>query len=239
MEWYFGIAVIFCFAYYLVILIYTGKWNSTFALFWPVMGSGHMIMGLLPYKRAVLVLLLLGWSLFLFVEFKILIAMRRRKAQEVCWVIVLGAQVRGTRITNSLKRRLDATLLFLEKYPDTRVIVSGGQGKGEDVTEAEAMSDYLNSKGIDERQIHKEDTSTSTWENLKNSSNLIGDLSQPVAVVTNNFHLYRAIRIGKKTGFSNLHGIAASSNPVLQLNYLVREFFAVLAFWLKGGCFKY
>ena len=90
---------------------------------------------------------------------------------------------------------------------------------------------YLEQQGIDRNRISQEDSSTSTWENMKNSGRMIGDLEQPAAVVTNNFHLYRALLIGKKAGFTNLKGIAAGSNPVLLLNYLVREFFAVL--WIK------
>ena len=146
-------------------------------------------------------------------------------------IIILGAQVRGTQITNSLKRRLDAALVYLEQYPETKAVVSGGQGKGEDITEAEAMAVYLEQQGIDRNRISQEDSSTSTWENMKNIGRMIGDLEQPAAVVTNNFHLYRALLIGKKAGFTNLKGIAAGSNPVLLLNYLVREFFAVL--WIK------
>ncbi|WP_333812993.1 YdcF family protein, partial [Muricomes intestini] len=76
-----------------------------------------------------------------------------------------------------------------------------------------------------------EDTSRSTWENLQNSGKIIDKLSLPVGVVTNDFHMYRALQIGRKAGFTNIRGIVATSNPVLQLNYLVREFFAVI--WMK------
>ncbi|WP_242862894.1 YdcF family protein [Clostridium sp. C105KSO13] len=159
--------------------------------------------------------------------------MTKRAEAGLSYIIVLGAQVRGTKITNSLMRRLDAALCYLEENSETSVIVSGGQGKGEDISEAFAMAEYLYQHGIDEKRIILEDTSKSTMENLKNSSKIIDDLSRPVGVVTNNFHMYRALQIGKKAGFKNVRGIAATSNPVLQLNYLVREFFAVI--WMKNS----
>ena len=86
-------------------------------------------------------------------------------------------------------------MVYLEQYPETKAVVSGGQGKGEDITEAEAMAVYLEQQGIDRNRISQEDSSTSTWENMKNSGRMIGDLEQPAAVVTNNFHLYRALLI--------------------------------------------
>ena len=82
------------------------------------------------------------------------------------WIIVLGAQVRGRKITDSLKRRLDSALEYLKEHPDVHVIVSGGQGNDEEVTEAYAMAQYLERAGIDCRRIIQEDASVNTLENL-------------------------------------------------------------------------
>lgn len=96
------------------------------------------------------------------------------------WIIVLGAQVRGRKITDSLKRRLDCALAYLTEHPDVHVIVSGGQGKGEEVTEAYAMAQYLENAGIDSGRIVQEDASVNTLENLKFSGKLIEDADAPV-----------------------------------------------------------
>ena len=235
MRIYYLITGVFCIMYYLVMYLYTRKWASTFSLFWPADGALHLLLAYLDpggtAGQLLSVIVLICWAVFLYTEAWICRAMLRRTKEEVPCIIILGAQVRGTQITNSLKRRLDAALVYLEQYPETKAVVSGGQGKGEDITEAEAMAVYLEQQGSDRNRISQEDSSTSTWENMKNSGRMIGDLEQPAAVVTNNFHLYRALLIGKKAGFTNLKGIEAGSNPVLLLNYLVREFFAVL--WIK------
>lgn len=240
MRIYFEIAGIISLSYYMVIVYYTRKWNSTFAGFWAVGGLIHLaavfLYPMVPEwaKELICVIVLAGWILFLQTELQIILAMKPKKNPEVAYLILLGAQVRGTKITNSLMRRIDSACRYMEKYPEPKVIVSGGQGKGEDIPEAEAMAGELVRRGIPEDRILKENRSASTWENLVFSGRIIGNQSVPVALVTNNFHLYRALILGKQAGYTNLHGIPASSNPVLLVNYMVREFFAVLLTKIKA-----
>lgn len=206
--------------------------------FWPAAGIIHLCLAIPAYKGIckwiVLILLTAGWLIFLAVEGRICMTMKMQAPKGLPWVIVLGAQVRGTRITNSLMRRLDAALAYLEENPDTRVIVSGGQGKGEAISEAAAMSGYLKQHGIGKARIYEEGASTSTRENLRFSSRIIGSLTEPVGIVTNNFHMYRSILLGHIEGYQVLESISASSNPVLFLNYMVREFFAILLTKIKA-----
>ena len=215
MHIYFGVAGLICVVYYLIICKYTGRWNSTFSGFWLMAAALNFLLGIFSGHPAVdkflFIVMLPLWSVFAVTELCICMAMRNRDGVKVKYLIILGAQVRGTKITNSLLRRLDAALKYLEEHQETIAIVSGGQGKEEDITEACAMASYL-----------------------RNSRALIGDGTQPVAVVTNNFHMYRALKIGRRAGFSDIHGICASANPVLQLNYMVREFFAVIWMYVRN-----
>ena len=157
------------------------------------------------------------------------------KKEELPDLIVLGAQVRGERITDSLKRRLDAALLYHQVCSSVKIIVSGGQGKGEDVSEAYAMAQYLREHGVKDEQIMLEDQSRTTRENLRFSKAYLEELKTPVGIVTNNFHLFRALLIGRSEGYENLTGIAAGCNRILFLNYMVREFFAVVWLWIQRG----
>jgi uncharacterized SAM-binding protein YcdF (DUF218 family) len=223
-----------CVLYYALIVWYTGKWNSTFAGFWMGAGVVHLAAAyfypVFPegLRTALIIAVVVFWIVFLWVELRICLAMKTKETEEVQYLIVLGAQVRGTKITNSLMRRIDRACRYLQDHPQTRAVLSGGQGKGEDITEAEAMAEELKRRGISPERLFMECRSTSTMENLKFSAEIIGDLTVPTAVVTNNFHVYRALLLGREAGYTNLHGIAASSNPVLLVNYMVREFFAVL-----------
>jgi uncharacterized SAM-binding protein YcdF (DUF218 family) len=96
-----------------------------------------------------------------------------RTERECGRLIVLGAGVNGTVPSLSLRERLDAAYDYLQEHPNTICVVSGGQGSGEDISEAECMYRYLVEKGIESKRIYKEDRSTSTEENMKFSLDII------------------------------------------------------------------
>lgn len=229
---------VFCLAYYLTISLKMKKWNSTFAGFWPGAGAGCILLYLAyAYGSDRIKLAAVGsFSIALFVfaavEIRILAGMREEKNTDCPYIIVLGAQIRGTAVTDSLRRRLDRGAGYLFLHPDTRVIVSGGQGKGEDVTEAQAMEDYLIRAGISPSRIIKEDRSVSTRENLAFSKKLIPDLRQPAGIVTNQFHMFRAKCWARREGFLRPAALPAGCSRILLLNYLTREFFAVWKMWI-------
>ena len=239
---------IFCILYYMVIRVYTGRKDSTFLPFWLFMGGFcllcHLVLCYLPEPISGILKLFIfaGCMLFLAGELRILWAAGRKPDEDLEVLIVLGAQVRGTRVTNSLKRRLDRACTYLEEHPQTVAVLSGGQGRGEDISEAEAMKAYLLKCGIESSRLLMEDKSTTTWENLKFSHSLYGkscsgqDLhGEKTGIVTNDFHVCRALMMAKKQGYEKVQGVPASSNPVLFLNYLVREFFACgqTLFWYR------
>lgn len=237
MKYYFLITGILCILYYLMLVWHSQKLRSTFAVFWLFAGGAHLVIGCAPLPVYVYTFLTavcgVCWLCLITVEIKIFSGMYSGRDQRADCIIILGAQVKGKKITDSLKRRLDRAILYLRKFPDTKVIVSGGQGKGEDITEADAMADYLIRFGIDEKKIIREDRSVSTRENLRFSRQFTDPDQGITGIVTNGFHMYRACLIAKQEGYRNIYKIPASSNPVFQLNYLMREFFAVIHAWLK------
>ena len=93
------------------------------------------------------------------------------------------------------------------------------------------MALYLEECGIKRERIHLEDRSTSTRENLRFSGAFADRERDKIVIVTNDFHIYRASVIAKQEGYRNILLLPADSNPVFQLNYLVREFFGVLHVW--------
>ena len=150
-------------------------------------------------------------------------------------LVVLGAGLRpdGTP-TETLRYRLDAALGYLEENPDTTCIVSGGQGFGESCTEADAMAEYLVGRGLSADRVTKEEASATTVENIRNSSELL-DADATVAIVTNDFHLYRALRIAHKNGLPGAYGLAARTNPLYVLQATLRECAAIVKEALTGN----
>ncbi len=150
------------------------------------------------------------------------------------YIIVLGAQVWEDGPSVVLKYRLDAANTYLEENPDTKCIVSGGQGYNEPFTEAEGMAKYLIEHGISAERILLEDQSTNTVENVRYSQRLMETTYKSVGIVTNNFHLYRAVEIAKKQGLQGVCGIAAKSTPLYLPNNLLRECIGVMKDWVMG-----
>ncbi len=137
--------------------------------------------------------------------------------------------------SKALQYRLDEAIRYLEENPDTQVIVSGGQGPDEHISEAQGMYDYLVEKGIDPSRITKEDKSVNTFQNLTFSAEFLDEANDSVGVVSNNFHVFRAEKIAQKAGYTDVHGISAKGEPFLQLNNMMREFFGVMKDFLCGN----
>ena len=152
-------------------------------------------------------------------------------------VIVPGAGVRGDKVTLPLKLRLDTALEYHRKNPGSVIVVSGGQGLQETVTEAYAMEQYLIRNGVDKSKIVKEEKATSTSENMKYSKELLDDLfssDYSVVVVTNNFHIFRATTMAEKTGFQKVAHMHAGLQWYNLMPCYLRESLAVLKMLILG-----
>lgn len=122
-------------------------------------------------------------------------------------VIVLGGGIHGETPSLTLQKRLDAAVEYYEKNPNAIIVVSGGQGPQEDITEALAMERYLIGKGIPADKIIKEERSTSTRENFEYSKEILDgyfDGEYSVAFVTSDFHIFRAARYAKMAGYEEV-----------------------------------
>ena len=144
----------------------------------------------------------------------------------------MGAQVRDDGPSKVLQYRLDAAQHYLKENPETVCIVSGGQGVNEPCTEAEAMAEYLVEHGIDKNRIILEDVSKNTMENIRNSKTFIDVASDAVGIVTNNFHMFRAVKLAEAQGLENVYGIAAGSNIIYLPNNVLRECLGIVKDWL-------
>lgn len=192
-------------------------------------------------ELALIAALLLGFSLFTVLETMVV---RGSFADEsdapVSAVIVLGAGVNGETPSLTLRTRIDAAAAYLEEHPDVPVVLSGGQGPGEAITEAECMRRALVRRGVDESRLYPEERSTSTQENLRYSRAILEELgvdpAQRVAIVTSDFHLCRArLMWGGDTAAVPAHLPSALYFQCLTGNYFIREAFGLAAYFVYGG----
>jgi uncharacterized SAM-binding protein YcdF (DUF218 family) len=150
-------------------------------------------------------------------------------------LIVLGSGLDGTQPSPMLRARLDTALIYAAQYPKAQIVVSGGQGFSEEISEADAMQRYLLAHGIAPQRILQEDQSTSTEENLLFSYRLLkAKAAEPVLIITNDFHALRASKIAKKQGFPLVDLASAPPPLAIRYNAWLREYFAFVSSWLLG-----
>jgi uncharacterized SAM-binding protein YcdF (DUF218 family) len=150
-------------------------------------------------------------------------------------VIVLGSGIRGEKLTKGLENRLDCAIKYYHKNPDAVIVLSGGQGPQEDITESLAMERYMLSQGIPQEKIIREEKATSTYQNFTYSKQLLDeyfDHSYNVAYITSDYHIYRAGAIAEIAGFENASHCHSTTRWYSMLPSCMRECIGVLKFWL-------
>lgn len=237
--------------YFAGIIAYAG-WSSKFPVFWAALGLCFLAATWAFHRHIQLpkglkitgmICIGCGVALFLLVEGLIVSAMLQKPERGLDYIVVLGAQVKGNRPSLALSHRIQKAAEYLKKNPETKAILSGGKGTGEDISEARCMRQELEKLGIARERLIEENRSTSTQENIACSYALLQADSRKEAeqkkiktgIVTNNFHIYRSTAIARKKMDCQIQGIPAKSNKFLQMNYLIREFFGVVKDKLAGN----
>lgn len=156
-------------------------------------------------------------------------------------IVVLGAAVHGDEVTDTLEKRLEKALEYYSQNPRTLIVVTGGMGSGENLSEAEAMRRFLVSRGVPNDSILVEDQARNTRENFTFSKNLLQQrLGTPgkIVFVTNDFHIFRAGAEAEKAGFENPQGLGAPT-PILTIpGAWLRESAAIARGFFRGDFFS-
>ena len=201
-------------------------------LFWPWMDAGFWLF----LRRFILVCYGLGCLFLLFLGSLMLRAIERGDHGDYDALIVLGAAVHGDRVTWVLSNRLDTAYDYAVVHPETILVVSGGQGDGESVTEASAMAGYLTHRGLDPSRILLEDRAESTAENFAFSKAIIDETlgsDASIGFVTTRFHVFRAGAVARKGGIA-ARGFGAPDVWYIALNNFLRECVGICWYTLKG-----
>lgn len=239
----FAILGVVCILYgVLVMSLASGTW---FFAFWYGLGAVFLALGALMFTglwdalpgvvrtiaKGVAVVVV---ACFLVTQAFIVQGFNDRGEDDLDYLIVLGAQMRDDGPSRVLAFRLDAAYDYLEKNPGTVCIVSGCQSFNELVSEADGMAAYLEAKGIDPTRIIREDQARNTNENIANSMAFFDPETARVGIVTNNFHVYRGVRMAQRQGIVHACGIAAYSEPLFLPNNLARESLSLAKAFVLG-----
>lgn len=148
------------------------------------------------------------------------------------YVIIHGAGLlKGRKVSKLLADRIDRAIEVYHRDPAPPMLIpSGGRGSDEDLSEAEAMEQYLLEHGIPQAHIIREDRSRTTRENLLFSKEIIDGRDGPglTALVTSNYHVYRALSLCREIGL-DCTGIGAHVAPYYWPSAVIREFAAIMS----------
>jgi uncharacterized SAM-binding protein YcdF (DUF218 family) len=209
---------------------------------------GYNLIGLLSYrhfkaakilKTVLTCLLTLGIMVVALTEIPIIKAANGQPQENCDYVVVLGAGLLGSSPSPILQSRIDRAIVYLTEHPDAICIASGGKGDDEAISEAQCIYEHLIAAGIDKDRIWLEDKSTSTWENFRFTLNIIeekrGARPEKLAVISNDFHLFRAGMFAKDCGITAIGVPAETPSFPLKLNYYLREAAGVWHYFILGG----
>ena len=208
----------------------------TYLAVWPVIGNlGKNRLGTVLYKMisfsAVYVLSLLAmYSLS-----AVLNLFHLKKKRNADYIVVLGAGIIGDKVTPLLAARIEKGIELLRYNPNAVLIMSGGQGPGEDIPESQAMAAYAASQGVDTEKIIMEQKSVSTQENLCFSRELMNKRKPQIIIVTTAYHVFRAL-MAKQQGIRCV-GFGAKTKLYFTLNAFIREFVGYLKLTWKKHAF--
>lgn len=237
----------FAFVYFVFVFICLGP-GSTFNYVWLFLAVFCGILAalvwyfarhgkVLPKWVAIPIQFFVGicFLLFIIIEAVIIHGSLKPPMDGADYLIILGAKVNGTQPSLILKYRIEAGIEYLRQNPDTMVIASGGQGADEGISEAQCIQQELIQAGIEPERILLEERSTSTKENLLYSSEFLQKEGVSVVVTTTDFHIFRAVQLAKKCGYTNVSSNSAKSVWWLIPTNYTREFFAILKDFFCGN----
>ena len=149
-------------------------------------------------------------------------------------VIILGCRVKGDVPSVALQKRADEAYFYLLQNPNSIAVLSGGQGKDENISEALCLKKLLCDRGIEAKRLYCEELSTSTDENIRFSKQIIDEngFCSDVVIVTSEYHQFRARKICEKYGLTP-YQLSSKTQPILLPTFLLRELMAIINEMLK------
>lgn len=241
---------VLCFVYYFAngFLI---RFGQSLLWLWPLMGGALLLRFALvermirtgqpsPLPRGILrvmhALVAVGLAILLVIEGIILQGALEPTPAGLDCIIVLGAKVNGTSPSGALRNRIEAAAEYALANPNTLVLASGGQGEDEGISEAECIRRGLVERGVPEARIRLESLSTSTRENLQFSLETLENPDElSIGVVTNNFHMFRALKIARSLHNGETYAVPVATSLFSLPHYLLREFFATCVGFVTGA----
>ncbi|MBU2566176.1 YdcF family protein [Patescibacteria group bacterium] len=150
-------------------------------------------------------------------------------------IIILGAYVRPDgALSYILQDRLDTGLFLYEQQKATKILVTGDHGQTE-YNEVQAMKNYLLDHGVPEQDIFMDHAGFDTYDSIYRARDIF--LIENAIIVTQNFHLPRAVYIADRLGLK-VSGYQANLVYPWYYQVALRDLFARSKAFLDVEIFK-
>ena len=157
---------------------------------------------------------------------------------EADYLIVLGTKVVYLEPSPQLQERIDAAADYLTAHPKVTAILTGGKGSYDTLAEAVCMYNSLVDAGISPDRLIKEPWATSTEENLEKSLPIIdahaGSRPETVAILSSEYHLYRADLFAREMGLNTVLIPAKTGDILFLADSFLWEIFLILYYSTIG-----
>ncbi len=145
------------------------------------------------------------------------------KLSDIDCIIILGAGIWGDKPSPMLEDRLLEGINLYRNNISDKIIVSGDHGRKEH-DEVNIMKNYLIEKGIPSENIFMDHAGFSTYESIYRAKEIFQ--AKRMVIVTQKYHLYRALYIAKKLGIES-YGVGSDPRQYVgATNREIREIFA-------------
>ena len=181
--------------------------------------------------KYLIILIIVGISIVLSINFYVILSTKKqivdlsnlKNKKDYDCIIVLGAGIWGDKPSPMLQDRLDEAIKLYEEGMAPKLIMSGDNGR-EGYDEVNVMKDYAINKGIPSEDIFMDHAGFSTYESIYRAKEVFK--VEKAIIVTQKYHLYRALHIGNKLGI-NVTGVGA--DPRKYSGQIFRELREILA----------
>ncbi len=162
------------------------------------------------------------------VTYLVYLQSQQDQTQRADAAVVLGAAVWVGNPSPVLKARLDHALQLYQTNTIDKIIVTGGIGTGDNISEAEAGAAYLIDNGVPATDILQETVGKSTFQSLQGAVLLAqANNIESVLIVSDPFHMLRSLKMAGDLGLSVSASPTTTSpisrRPAEEWLYMVRE----------------
>ena len=146
-----------------------------------------------------------------------------KKISDIDCIIVLGAGIWNNKPSPMLEDRLLEGINLYKNNVSNKIIMSGDHGRAE-YDEVNTMKNYAIEKGVKSEDIFMDHAGFSTYESIYRAKEIFK--AKKVVIVTQKYHLYRALYIAKQLDLE-AYGVGADPRQYVGATY--REIREILA----------